>query len=137
MYQPLINHPKMRVSKATGIEGPHYDPYSYEEVTLITPSHEIVIHIGLAVWVDVNKLRIDALGENYDNPHKWADGIIQQYTGYTLTQLQRFHDKAASKCRMGGYHEAYSVRGYPGESFDVCTKCAKTVNYYFCESAII
>src|SRR5258706_10384505 len=51
MQSTLINHPRLRVERHTGSEGPRHDPYAYEEWRVRMPGHTIVLHSGLGTWL--------------------------------------------------------------------------------------
>lgn len=137
MRKTLINHPHLKMRMRTGSEGPRHDPYSYTEYTVETPNAEVLLHEGLAVFKEVNGERVSAKSGDYDAAHAFFDCDLVKHTGFTLAQLERISRNAKSRCRKGGYHDTYSESGYPGEEFEVCTKCGEVVDSYFNESAIL
>lgn len=63
----------------TGSEGPHYDPYSYTEVTVDIDNHRYVIHTGLTVWIETdNNGRVPYYGEK---DYKDAAEEFERLTG--------------------------------------------------------
>jgi hypothetical protein len=133
----LINHPKLQAWIRTGSEGPHHDPYGYEELTVKTQKHKVTIHEGLACFVVVDGKRINATRKTYENFSKVSNRLLSMRTGFTKHQLERIHRKSKRQCPLGGRHETINMNGYPGEHFQVCQKCDKIVDSYFNESAII
>lgn len=136
MERTLINHPKLSVRQKTGREGPSWDPYHYDEYHITTPKGSLVLHDGLLVYAELNGERHVATGKDYNSP-AWRNKFAVELTGYNFVQLQRFSDSAKARCPKGGYHDTRSERGYPGETFEVCSKCNKVTDSYFCESAVI
>lgn len=138
MEHTLISHPRLHVREKTGSEGPSYDPYGFTELHVHTADNiDVVLHEGLAMYFLLNGLRTNIVGADYDNPKDIFDKVLLDVTGFTEAQLRRFHRKASSRCPEGGYHDTESVRGYPGESLEICCKCGKVVDSYFNEGAII
>jgi hypothetical protein len=43
------------ISMRTGSEGPSYDPYHYEEMTVVGRSGTVTLHTGLGMWLQHNK----------------------------------------------------------------------------------
>lgn len=137
MQTTMINHPSLTVRHLTGNEGPQHDPYQYAEYEIETRCRSIVVHIGLAVYVVIDGERQDADREGYDKPNRWADMFVQEVTSFTLIQIERIHRHLSARCSEGGEHWTMDVNGYPGEHFEYCVKCNKTVNSYFCMGAVI
>lgn len=134
MEHTLIRHKNLTVREKTGREGPRHDPYSYTELHVNADDVDIVFHDGLSVFILVAGFRTNIYGEQYK---ELFDAVLLDATGFTESQLRRFHRKASSRCPMGGYHDVVDVRGYPGESMSICNKCDKVVDSYFCEGAVI
>ena len=137
MQHTILNHPKIRVTRRTGEEGPHHDPYHYDEITVDNGSCEIMIHSGLAQYVQVNGYVFDASTHGHYNDDDWMTSFVEEITSYKLTDLIKWGEKAKERCREGGYHDTHSVDGYPGEHFEVCGKCGRVVDGYFNESAVM
>lgn len=137
MEQTLIDHPRLKVRKSTGSEGPRHDPYHYDELTIKTPQGEFVAHLGLAVYVQENGEKISAAGNDYEQAFKWQDSYLVKWTGYTNKQLERIADQIKYRCKEGGYHYGPELDGYPGESFCLCQKCGKMFDFNFDESAVV
>jgi hypothetical protein len=135
MQELIINHPKLKVWQRTGTEGPRHDPYGYEELEARTPEGSIILHSGLMDWLKQDK---DATITAFD---KAAIGALrrrfEQHAGFTIEQLFRFHRKLSSRCRKCGSTEFVSVRGYPGEHFEICAKCNSVVSSFFCLSEVL
>lgn len=140
-HQTLINHPKLHVDLVRGAEGPTHDPYSYEEISVRVPGCEVMIHTGLACFIELNGEKFDIpivkSVVDYDkNFAATAEFVLVSKIGYTREQLERMSRKAKSRCPKGGTHDIVSESGYPGEHFDVCLKCDRIVNNYFNSSAV-
>lgn len=141
MQTTLINTPKLFVHMKTGSEGSSHDPYSYEELYMQANGHKITMHYGLAYWCEIDDEKIIPVGDAYCDPHHF-DKQIKKLIGYTPEQLRRFsrkakESKANEECPKGGFHSFEEMSGYPGEHFTMCSKCNQSIDYYFCESAII
>ena len=51
----------------SGSEGPRHDPYGYNEISFTKDNKQILIHMGLAQYIEINGQRIEATGDDYDN----------------------------------------------------------------------
>lgn len=137
MQHTILNHPKIKVDRRTGEEGPVHDPYHYDEITVDNGVCKIMIHSGLAQYVQVNGHVFDAAVHGHYDDDDWMSSFVEEITGYRLTNLIKWGEKAKNRCRMGGYHDTYSVRGHPGETFLVCKRCGEYADCFFSESAIM
>ena len=139
MEETMIDHPRLRVQHRTGAEGPHHDPYSYDEWCVKTPKGEVVLHSGLGTWMKVNGKELKQDNRfTYDEWEKYLhETAFEIYTGYTLPQLQRIATRIKSRCRKCGGRSFHSEAGYPGEYFDVCDGCGHIQASQFYESEIM
>jgi hypothetical protein len=142
MYETLIKHPKLRVARITGSEGPSHDPYGYEELRAELPNGTITYHMGLGSWVQFH----DGKPGRRAKPIKKIDGrtcteadlrkAFELTVGFSINQIERIHRKLKSRCRKcGGKHTKWEV-GYPGEHFECCVSCGHIVGSYFCKGEI-
>ena len=140
MKTTLFDHPRLTVRLKTGTEGPTHDPYSYEELTVITPRGKVVLHEGLSVWLKHNDVKVDQpLNTPYEEYERWIrEDVFKAVTGYSREQIARIARRLKERCpyckvNSGRHHEP----GFPGEHFEVCDNCNKIVGGYFNESEII
>lgn len=137
MESTLINTPKLVVTVRTGQEGPKHDPYSFVEYEAEMPTTSLEAHLGLGFWVRTNGgPKINITGWNYDRDEQFLNDLFRHATGYTIRQLIRFRDAAKSRCTAGGRHNTIPMNGFPGESFEVCTKCNRVVDSFFDHASI-
>lgn len=128
MVRTMIKHPRLTVIEKKGREGDRYDPYSYTELLVVTPSGNAILHKGLTNWVEVNGVLIEYWKGHplsYDSFVKTCEFILETFAGYTLKQLTRIAGRIASRCRKCGKQDFDTVSGYPGEHFDVCACCGE------------
>lgn len=126
----LIKSPSLEVSTQSGTEGPRHDPYHFTEYHATVRGVEVVLHEGLAEWIEVNG-RKPATGRNPRDEFAWL-------VGYTPEQLEMFASRlASSKFRAHKAHGGFRAeRGYPGETMTVC-KCGECLDYSFNEDAVM
>lgn len=141
METTMISHPKLRVRKVTGSEGPWHDPYSYEELHVSTPHLKIVLHTGLDCWMTVNGREraafcgMQKLSE--DDRYRWyRKEQFPFFVGFTIEQIERIARKLNERCRKCGGRDFECVSGFPGETFEVCARCGAFGQSYFDRSAI-
>jgi len=123
-----------------GVEGPHHDPYSYDEIKVFNHRGWIMIHLGLLEYVEfqlntpgAQKVRIE---------HRGVDtlySVFEAFTGMTADRAAKVPlDLQSRKYREHSAHgEPVVMRGYPGETLTVCGGCGEVLDYDFNESAII
>lgn len=116
----------------SGVEGPTYDPYAVDVVCVHRAGIEYVYE-SHALGGDVVEVADHRIICNND---KEAHRIFAQASGGWMPDWQKWYHRAHSRCRCG-CRQFKSMRGFPGESFDVCTRCGEVVTSYFHESAII
>lgn len=49
---------KSQISLRSGVEGPKHDPYGYQELIVTQGDMRYICHIGLAVYIRINDLKI-------------------------------------------------------------------------------
>lgn len=117
------------VSLTTGTEGPKYDPYHYDEFTVVYQGVEARIRCGLGTIVQIAGIRIEGT-EQYkqDLLDKW----LTTMTGLSLTQWQKWLDRATErrrcKCRKCNSRNLEWMGGYPGEEMLICQDCNAVVD---------
>lgn len=114
----------------SGTEGPAYDPYHWDEITVKTKGREVCFHLGLAVWMTIDGL--DVLNDEED-----LFPIFKELTGMSVTQAFKYFYRYRSRCQKCGSRSFEWRNGYPGEQMKMCTECDHIVDYTFNESAII
>lgn len=123
---------KRNLDVRTGVEGPSYDVYGYEEAIVEINDRRIILHCGLLNWI-----RID--GRTYYPEEVNCNAVFDQLTGFeSITQVYRAIEKRNNRrknwcCR---YHAEW-IKGLPGESFLRCKKCGKFLDSIFDASAVI
>lgn len=124
----------MHIRIETGSEGPVWDPYAYTEYTVEFTGDRygqkcVKLHMGLGEWLEIGNHR-----------HKGDENLIDVFadlTGFKPYQLEKWMNKARSRCRKCGGRQGVWHAGYPGESFLICVKCGEHMDYIFHESEII
>jgi hypothetical protein len=134
----LLNHPKLSMELQHGSEGPQYDPYSFQEIIVRTPQGRTVLHEGLGSWLKFNGKEVKRLpGQDYDAYERMLrDEAFPSCTGFTVTQLHRIARKLRSRCAQCGSRDFHYESGFPGETFEVCSRCNHIVSTSFNISAI-
>ena len=114
-----------KVVHKTGTEGPHYDPYSYDQYTLfVKGEHVLTIHLGLGDWIkdkDDNKI-----ANNYTE----CEEAFKDKTGMTLIEFLEKIEEAShiTVCKYCGSENVAWVDGFPGESLLQCQECYKILD---------
>jgi hypothetical protein len=136
--QTLINHPRLRVRRVTGSEGPAHDPYAYEELHAFDArGNKVVLHQGLGTWFEVNGTKLGREGfASYDSYEKECRTMFETCCGYTIDQIERMHRKLHERCLKCGHKEFHCEYGFPGETLLVCANCGHISSSYFSRSAI-
>ncbi len=115
----------------SGSEGPHHDPYSYLEITVIRESGATVcMHAGLIVWIEVNGIRSDCSYET-------AAEIFEDLAGISPQTAEKVYERRASTCSKCGGRDLREQSGFPGETLSFCERCDAMVHDHFNEAAII
>lgn len=137
MQHTMMHHPRLRVVRSTGSEGPKHDPYSFEEYQITTPQGKLVLHFGLGTWARFQDqpILLDRIQDENACVKLLRGNITREATGYTLTQIERIARKLTERCRCGS-KEFESASGFPGEHFTVCCKCGNVVDSFFCRSEV-
>lgn len=117
-----------KVTIRSGTEGPHHDPYGYEEYSIVTPGQHVTLHDGLTCYLKVN-------GETtYAHTPDEVRGLFTRFaelTGGSPADWRKWQAQRNSKCRACGCKRLAWVAGYPGESFLMCRKCDEVVDSQF------
>jgi hypothetical protein len=127
--KPLFTN---RIDIRRGSEGPRHDPYGYIEVTIDGRNGPVTYHGGLGEWTRA--------GGNIIEHDPAARDAFEQATGLTPEQAQRTAFRQTDRVirkhlrRCGG--QLGSSSGFPGETFDICSKCHAILDYHFNESAV-
>ena len=100
----------------SGSEGPSHDPYSYDEINVETKGHDVCIHYGLAVWLEVDGKHTDYYGNEYE-----AFELFKLLTGAPPADFINWYYRARSRCSCGCRAQR-SVPGYPGETLNICVR---------------
>ena len=132
MKELMINHPRLKVQRTTGAEGPKHDPYHYEEWDVKVPGFHVILHEGLAEWLSVNGVMQEW---RYDVKKRRA--IFATHVGYTLQQILRIYERLSSRCSKCGGTDFTEETGYPGEYFNVCCDCGHIQSCFFNESEVM
>jgi hypothetical protein len=138
MKQTLIHQPNLSITRATGAEGPHHDPYHFEEFTVQRHGNTVTSHLGLAEWI-----KFKSHGEKKYRIAEHMDGrameeVFRALTGFTASEWQSFLRKLEkAKAKVHRYHDVQNVSGYPGEHFVYCRTCDAVLDSWFNESAVI
>jgi hypothetical protein len=130
-----------RLSKVTGTEGPSYDPYHYEEITIQRGEEnefKVVYHHGGLV----DYLKVTINGET-EIIHDTIDNLdfeqkFYEIVGLSLNDIYKALNikENPKKCRICGSKKWFDAGGFPGESITLCHN-GHVVDYYFNMGAII
>ena len=114
---------KRQIEYDHGIEGPHHDPYAYEEYEVNTINNNkeisIVFHFGLIEWIKINNKKIEGLDVN-----QMAD-LFELTTGINPSKFENYYRKLFGpfkKCPECGTKELNWSGGVAGEPIQYCTK---------------
>lgn len=121
-----------RVDTKHGCEGPRHDPYSYIEITVKTNIRTVILHSGLAEWVEVDGVREDLSEEE-------CLKRFYELTGFSnYLAIEKAMEKRVLR-EMNPCCKKYAewAEGFPGESLLICQKCKKVLDYSFNEAAVI
>lgn len=142
----MINHPKLRVEKRNGAEGPKHDPYGYEEIHATVPGRQVILHQGLGTWLKVGpekapsrqlrELQFPYEPGHYEQHERACLAKFEELVGFTIPQLERMQRKLNERCRKCGSRGTHTEHGYPGEYLEVCDYCGHINGSYFCPSEI-
>jgi hypothetical protein len=114
----------------TGSEGPRHDPYGYTETTVERNGVSVTLHEGLGTWLEIGDRMVT-------EDETIARDFFETHVGYTPEKIQKFIERARSRCRSCGGREFRCERGYPGETFSVCVACGDIIASSFNEGAVI
>ena len=107
-----------------GSEGPAWDPYSFEEVTIWRHGKEYTIRLGLGVWIQRGATR-----KGRASYESWSEeemiALFTEWTGASPWQWLAWHERASHprRCRRCGRPNEWLGDGYVGEGVYGCTKC--------------
>lgn len=132
MSSTSVNTSSGRIVIETGAEGPRHDPYGFTEITLERGDNTTTIHMGLGEWVRHND-ELVIPNEPHDPNYV---GAFLKITGFHPGDLESWLREVQSRCKCGS-KQSYSMSGYPGETFEVCSKCGDVIASSFNELAII
>ena len=121
-----------------GTEGPKFDPWGYDEMIVKRPNGDkVTLHRGLAIWCSYEK----ADGRKWKEDGIKAEILFATSLGVRPYAMDRAYGKLLQlpyklhhlKC---GNENLISTTGYPGESFEYCSKCGEHLGYHFDRSAV-
>lgn len=127
------------VSISHGTEGPHHDPYSYEEITVTRTSPHftgsVTHHSGLSEWVQVESSKEMASCLYV----RESDRLFSLLAGVTPAQarraVERSRERRIRRHPCGTRHLEWAD-GYPGETLLCCRKCGTILTGHFDRSAV-
>lgn len=130
------------LDRRTGSEGPSYDPYQYDEITVTTKfstgeQRHITIHTGLGEWLKVNDVEVP-IEADFNDHHTMFCATVEREVGISLGRLMSIVNKLEypSKCpKCGSKHFNY-YEGYVGETITFCANCEAFINNNFHVSMI-
>lgn len=105
------------VQHNSGTEGPHHDPYHYDEYTINRDGRELVIHLGLLTFGKMN-------GKVFSRNYPTVINAVERFAGCTFSSLLRAMNKLEhpKKCKHCGSRKFKYWSGY-AEDFTACAKC--------------
>ena len=120
-----------------GSEGPRHDPYSYIEFRWTKGDRVVVLHQGLANWVEVGGIKHEGSGATYQS---LPVEIFEKETGLSVDEIyQAMHEGDGERviCEQCTSKDIEWVNGHPGEKFLQCNSCGHVLITDFNEGAII
>src|SRR4051812_2751822 len=127
---------KVRITRGT--EGPRFDPYSYENITVVrSDGTKATMHLGLGIWCEV----VHANGMRYQehDPEQAAE-LFGKAAGITPRAAERAHREMLYRpYRFHPCGQSYlkGVDGYPGEHLVLCGKCGDVLEVQFSISEVV
>ncbi len=88
----------------SGSEGPHYDPYHYDEWEVTRLGRTVTIHSGLANWVEIDYPGFPTVHINewnVVNGYKDLDTLFEVLTGMHTGQCYRYYYRNYVEDPMG------------------------------------
>lgn len=123
---------KLRMAHAN--EGPAHDLYSVIEREVTRNGRTVMLHEGLVDFIRVNE---DARMYEQDTLNGNVREAFFNLTGLTVERFDRAYDRIHNTCPLCGNRRLESHAGYPGESFNVCTRCDHVVSTDFSLDAVM
>ena len=81
---------KRKLDKRTGTEGPHHDPYSYEERIVHVNDVTVKLHLGLMIWCEAYTLSGLAVSRTDE---RLAVNLFTVITGLTPKAFDKAYDR--------------------------------------------
>lgn len=122
-----MNGTKIRIS--SGSEGPSYDPYHYDDITVTRMGREVTLHLGLGCYLEVDGKVIMSEGNEFP-----SERIVKEFelrTGLNPNTAMKYHQILRSRCSECGCKRTTSHFGYVGETILVCDRCGNFVSDNF------
>lgn len=127
-----------RIEIRSGSEGPNFDPYHYDEITVTrADGRKATIHRGLAEWMRYWDGRFE---RHFHDSYAILRSKFEACVGCTPEEAERtFHRLKERRIthHACGMRHIKSVDGYPGETFMLCDKCGDILDSSFDHSAIV
>ena len=118
----------------TGTEGASWDPYGYSELTVKTNLKEVTVHIGLGLYLKINKMK--------DKDTEYAETLIykafERHVGCSYRSIVRAYYRLrhfCPHCKRKVKH-FYPTNRHPGETLYICPYCHNVAHADFHLSAI-
>jgi hypothetical protein len=130
-YETSVRTGSGEITIRHGSEGPRHDPYSFTEISYTQKGTTVMIHSGFECFVEYEGIRA-----NLRTYEEVLEEFVFRSGGFTPEQLERFVQRAQSRCTKCGSKEIGSVAGFPGETLYQCCKCDNIIGGSFDRSAI-
>lgn len=140
----MITKRVLRINR--GSEGPHYDPYSFEELSVETTengfTNEVTLHLGLAVWIDINGDRLDhdslnAWGSKYEEGIQDLEALFEHLTGINPDKFHDYYDRIHTRRKCCANPRPEWTNGFPGEHLCICKSCGAFLDSSFSLAEVI
>jgi hypothetical protein len=122
------------ISVRTGAEGPHWDPYHYDEIAVVRKGIEYEIRLGLGVSLEIAGVQIE--GQESELYKLFTD-----LTGNPPFMWQNWlwvcKGRRKFQCRHCRSKDITEHEGFPGETIYLCNGCKTIVDCDFDEGAIL
>lgn len=137
MRKSLLNHQKLRVTERTTTVGPPRDPTERHIMTISNDNAVAEIITDYGIKFVFNGFDLGYAGTTV----QLIDDLLTETFGYNRKQITRIGRKLVEQrekysCPMGGRHDLDWVEGYPGEHLQMCSKCHKVLDFFFCPEEV-
>lgn len=122
------------IAMFTGTEGPRHDPYGFETRVVSRGDSVIILHEGLDQYLQTITPGMGVVELRADYPA--LRQAFAEISGMTVQTFDRAIDRLRTQCRTCGCRRPHPVKGMPGETLWLCSRCERPVYCDFDPSCI-